>query len=617
MAFPTTVPSVSAETISGVGTSTVGAANAIGATMNEYLTALNDLREDGYLDVGDLPTGTPLQVTWSGDNPLTYQPDRPALSTVDISAKIAALAAVAVPDAPMLSTPDITVADFDVSAPTITLPTVPDASGLGAAPTDTPTIIEATLPDAPTITLPTVPTFAELALPETPTVIMPAFDGELPSNTLTAPTAEFDYVDDGYTSSLRDPLVAKLLDNLTNGGYGIETSDETSLWNRARDRETQNGNAALEEMKRAASGTSFPMPQGAYYAALERARQDVMAKVSSLSRDIALKRADLYVENRKFTITEARGYETIAISLYNAIQERALNAAKASVELGIAVFDSAVKAFNTRLEAYKVEAQVFGERIKAELLRLEVYKTQMEGANLQLQSNKVKAEIYNSQLQGLNTVVGVYKARLEAANTLTEIQRLKLDMFKTRVSAYAETVRAKEAEFSMYKSAVDGQLAQTQVFKTQIDAYNATLSGKEAKARIATQANDTLVRQYSAEVTQYNSQLDSLVKQISGMLDSGRQENTVYDSDVRAFAALMGAFNESTRTSVLGQNQLLEWNKAVLASKVDQVRFRLGKLMATVDNNKDINKVGIEAMGRAFAASVSAISGLAVNTVSG
>lgn len=175
----------------------------------------------------------------------------------------------------------------------------------------------------------------------------------------TAPTLTFSYTDPGYASAMRDSMIAKLLADLLNGGYGIDTNDEAAIWNRERDREVAAAQANIAELMRQAASTSFPMPQGALYAAIQRARQDLLNKTSSVNRDIGLKRADLYVEQRRRVIEQVISVESQSIALYNAIQGRGLELAKTQVGMAISLFQSGIEFFKTKVDAIKsqVEAQ--------------------------------------------------------------------------------------------------------------------------------------------------------------------------------------------------------------------------------------------------------------------
>lgn len=189
-----------------------------------------------------------------------------------------------------------------------------------------------------------------------------------------APITEFTYTDPGYASILRDPLLQKLLLDLVNGGYGIEANDEEALWNRMRDREAQALQSQIEEIKRQASTSSFPVPQGALAAQIAKATQDYTNKLSSANRDIALKRADMYVENRRFTIEKVLQSEDQSIGLYNAIQTRALNAAQIEISMAIALFDAGIRLFQGQIDSVmkQIEAPLLANQQTLDLYRADV-----------------------------------------------------------------------------------------------------------------------------------------------------------------------------------------------------------------------------------------------------
>lgn len=189
-----------------------------------------------------------------------------------------------------------------------------------------------------------------------------------------APSANFSYEDPGYSSLLRDTMVAKLLNDLIYGGYGIETNDEAALWNRARDRESLETQANIDELRRSQAALGFTMPQGALYAALQKARELQLAKNSSVNRDIGLKRADLYVANRNATFDRVLKSEEMSQALYNAIQNRTLEAAQVQVKMAIALFEAGIRYFEGQLKAIlsQIEAEVTAAKMQVDLYGADV-----------------------------------------------------------------------------------------------------------------------------------------------------------------------------------------------------------------------------------------------------
>lgn len=241
----------------------------------------------------------------------------------------------------------------------------------------------------------------------------------------TSPNVVFSYTDPGYVSSLRDPVIAKLLFDLLNGGYGIDVTDEVALFNRTRDREAQLAQANVDEVKRQAASMSFSMPQGSLFEQLEKANQAYMAKISSANRDITLERSKLFVENRQFTIEKVLASEDQSIGLYNAIQERTLRAAEIQVQLAISLFDSATRLFALKIDAIKsqIDAQLATTRTAVEIYASDVA---AYAALVNAVMSQAYVDIANSRTT-LERDVASHRAR-------TDIVRFKLEQLALTVT---------------------------------------------------------------------------------------------------------------------------------------------------------------------------------------
>lgn len=592
-------------------------ASNIIATGNSLLSSYIDLKETDFYQVGDLPE---IWQQWYSQDTANYQrfnerPDtlRPAITFADIDNAINQLAALAPPNAPDIAAISGTTPELDATAPVLNFPAQPDTT-LPTAPTGEPNIVEPGLPDAPAFTLPEVPTFDDLQLPSPPALSVPSFDEVAPTFNLAPYTGDFSYVDPGYTSELRDELVQKLLQDLTYGSYGIEVADETRLWARARDRAASVARREIAEVQRRAAATSFPMPQGAFYDAVEQAEQKNTNALSEANSQIFLKRSDMYVEGRKFTFAQVQQYETMAQNLYNAQQERALNYSKAVVEMGIAIYRSSLEQFNAQMQAYAVRAQVFSERVRAELAKASIFKTQVEAESLRVEFDKAKIQQYLAQLQGIQTVVDLYKAQLSATGLLVQVQAQKIGIFKSQLQVYSERLRAKEAEYNIYLASTRGELAKVEVYKSQIDAFNATLSGVETQARVKLQSNEALLQQYRTESANYVQKLETTKRLIDARIEEAKTQTGIYATDIDSYRAL-------TASSSAAQSTLLDWGRLQQSFLVAQnraaqenVRFRLKQLENSVNLQTNVNQYGIEYLRAGLGAAVSGLNSLGVKT---
>lgn len=613
---PIVVPALAGNTAANIATYQANFTSNIVAAGNSVLQSFIAQKATDFFAIGDLPNASYLVVGDQGVGAIAIAAQQATAPTIDyasIENLIDAMGQLALPAAPTLDVPSSDTPTLDAVAPTLSMPTLPGPL-TAVAPSDQPSIESPALPDAPTYVLPPVPTFEEFGIPDAPGFSLPTFSAQAPANLLNPPTAQFSYVDPGYTSQLQDPLIAKLLSDLVNGGYGIDPNDETMLWFRARDRAAQEGRTRVKEVQRRHAATAFPMPQGAYYAAIEEAEEEALKALSEANRDIALKRADLYVENRRFTIQEVRSYEQVLISLYNATQERALNYSKAVVEMGIAIYDASVRNYNAQLDAYKTEATVFESKIRAELAKTEIYRAQIQAQLARVEFNKAKIEQFRAQLEAIQITVDLYKSRLAAANVFMDVQRAKLAVFQSEVQNYATLVGAKESEYRAYLAGVQGQLGAVDLYRSQIQAYNAKIEGLRSAASIKLQANEALLQQYRTAVTQYTEQLRAFQQRLSGRLDEARVQGLLYTTEVDAYRAYTSTLTTTAANYNENSRQFLDAQIANLQAQQKQVEFRLKQLSENVDLQKDINIHAIDFLRSALGGAVSGVNSLGVQT---
>lgn len=478
---------------------------------------------------------------------------------------------------------DVPIPDFTQVAPTLEIPTTP-SSALPTAPT-APALTDPVLPSAPVLSMPTAPVLTAITLPDVPSIEIPAFTSTLPIDDLVTPTNNFEFYEVAYASELLDELKAKLLYDLQNGGYGIETADEAAMLDRARTRELENALTQMDTIMVDGASRGFPLPPGDITVALQRAQQALQNAVSGVSRDIYIKRADQFVENRKFTIEQAKQLEQILIGYHNSVMERALNAAKAVLEAAIRIFDAQVARYNARLDTYKTDAQVFEARVRAALAQTEVYKVTMEGKRIEGDLQRNQVELYNAQLNGVTTVVNLYKVQMEAAQVQAGIERLRIDAFRALIEAYTSQVQAKVAEFNMFESQIKGEVAKVNAFESQVKAYVATVDGAKAKTDVLVQrlkaeieVAQQAIEVYKAQALVYKTDIDAQAQTIDA-------QTKVYGSQVQGASAQANAIGEARRLDLSAREIQSRVTLKNADIAIEQAKILLQSLVASAEIN--------------------------------
>jgi chromosome segregation ATPase len=403
-------------------------------------------------------------------------------------------------------------------------------------------------------------------LPEVPSISLPTLDATLPYDELTLTTSNFEFAEAAYSSALLDETKRKLLDDLQNGGYGIDLADEDRLWQRARERELRELDAAVTDVVRQSAARGFVLPPGATVARVDAARQGATEKIASLSRDIASKRADMFVEARRFALTQATQLEQLLTSMHMAVAERALNAAKAQVEMGVTLFNARVARFGAQLDAFKSAAAVYESRVRGALLALEAYKTQVEGARVAVEVQRTHAEVYRTQLQGVEALIGAYTADVQAARALADIERVKLEGFKTTVDAYTAQVAARNAEFSMYEAQLRGEQTKVNLYVSQVQAYSQSVDAAKARTQAEALVATTQIAANEAKLAKYRAELEGFkteMARVSAKLEGALQ---AYGTDVSRFSAYAGTVSKHYDLAV----SIQEANSRAHSTQVNQ-----------------------------------------------
>lgn len=577
--------------------------SAIG-TMNSFLASLGSIpnldpgasfQRNARYDIlwNTLPSAAGLTVSFS---PITTSgPEAPTIGTITV------------PD--LGAFPELSLAD-----PVLSLPVAPGSS-LPAAPTGAPEFNAPATPAKPTFTLPSAPTLASLTLPEKPAISLPTFDADVPFDDVVAPTAEFDFAEERYRSALMDEATAKLLADLQNGGYGIEPADEEALWERARERELKNTAQALDELASQAASRGFAVPPGVLSQQSEAVRLAGIEKSSSISREIALKRADLFVQNRQFTFQQAQAFEGLLIGYYSSYAERALNAARAVVDAGVAIFNARVQRLNLQIELYRARASVFETQLRAALSHLEVFKAEVEAAKLSQEAQQANVALYTAQLEGVNTLAAIYRTEVEAARSVASIEALRLDAFKTRVETYTAQVAAKNAEFEIYKTQISGEVAKVQAFSAVVDAYKAKASAYASRvqaADISTRSQIAIqelsLDRYRAQLSGYSADLDRQFKNLSAQVD-------IFRANVQKFSA------ESVQITA-ANGQAVDAAKADADVAISNTRNAIAEAQVRASAAEATARLGVAAAeggarvnASVVASALSAASGLAAEIV--
>ena len=504
---------------------------------------------------------------------------------------------------------DITVIDFpdfpewDKAPVDPNIPDPPDSS-LPTPPSNPPDVSDITIPEKPGYELPTAPTFREVPIPEIPSITIPTFDADPPNVGELIPPEPF--INDGngqaYSSALMEKIRSKILNDLTTGSTGLKPEIETAIFEREQERALLAHQDTMDRIASEWAKRGFSLPNGVLTALFQEEEINYENKRLDVSRDIAIKQAELALQNEHFMIEKGLSLETIAIGLFNAVADRTFQASKALAELSIAAFQANVAKYGILNDIYKTRAAVYETQIRAELAKAEVYKTQIEGAKLASDINESYVRLYSAQISAVEALINIYRVEMEGAKTQAEVNRTKLDIFRSQIEAFMAQVNAKTSEYNLYRAQIDGEKAKVDIYRTQVEAYvaqvqakSAIVQGKVEGVKAETEVNKALATVYGAQAEAYRSQVSAEAQKIDGMVKAFMGEVELYRADTQAYEA------ES--------NVIVKAYEAEIQEAIAKANLLIKEVEIEIKNYELENQLKIEAMKGSAAIAAQLVAG--------
>lgn len=477
------------------------------------------------------------------------------------------------PDIPSYNAPDsvdlggIDVPDCDSSKPSIDIPSTPNPHW-PEDPGDAPSLTDIDIPADPNITLPDAPYIGSVELPNPPELSSVSFEGNCPIMNINIPQTLFEYDEAVYTSSIQDGLTLNLLE-LMKDGTGLPDDVEEALWQRGQNRQRLKNEQMYVEAETYYSSRGFTLPPGGISGRLAEIQKEIANQNAQLNYEILIEQARLTQENRRFAITAAIQFDVALMQHFDAVANRALDAAKYVQKVAIDIFNSQIALQELKLSIYQTEAKVFETKVQATLLELEEYKICMEGAKVQIEAGHVQAKIYQSKIEAYGQILKMYNSQVEAAKIKGEIEQLKIEGYKQTVNAYGAKVNAIVANFNAYQAEVAGEKAKAEVYATEVQAYSALVGGVKVKG-------DIEVAKVQAKIANNQMLLDGYKASIEG-----------YKAEVVA------ASKESEVKAVVHSAQADMYKSEILKSS-EEMRSKISRYAAESTHSTNVARIGVE-----------------------
>lgn len=566
----------------------VALADAATGAVNGFQQALN-------ASIYQPPT---ISVKWQtvGAPNLPPIPNLPSLPDIDLQIPSGQ------PSALDATIENVQIDDFDVAMPELNFPVAPSLT-IGQAPV-LPQVRDVAIPDAPIIELPDTPEFLSLQTH--------AFGGinlhedwldkldEIPTLSVLQP-APFEYSPGArYASQLLDSLKAQLNSRI-HGGTGLSPAVEQAIWGRALDRESVVALAREQEVMRGAEALGFPLPSGVLAGQLADARREYHDKLSGLSRDIAIKQAELEQANLQQATQLALQLESTLLEDTYKLEVLAIDAAKATAENAIAAHNAAIEHYKALLAGYQAYASAYETVIRAELNKIEVFKALLSAEQTKADINKSLVDRYKAEIDGAMAAVQIYQARVGAAKTLVELEGTRIQAGAEQVKAFVATVNAETAKADIYKAAIGAEATKVEVVGTLARAYAAKVGGQAEKARVEISKLQAKVQAKSLEWDGWKAKLSAATAEVEAAARKSSVMVDGYRAGVSASESQAGAYMRRWEADI--KQYEAGTNIALQAAKINN-----DAVIHTNDARMEAAKVGLATSSQRLASAWAMVS---------
>jgi len=152
---------------------------------------------------------------------------------------------------------------------------------------------------------------------------------------------------------------------LAEGGTGMAPAVEEQIWQRDRARLLRDSKRATDELLATFASRGFPLPPGAAVAATLSINKDAQDKIAQASRDVAIKQAEIEIENVRFAVENAIKLYTGAIAAAGDFIKALAGTTGNMSQLIPSVTDSQAKLISAASEYYRARISVEELRLKA------------------------------------------------------------------------------------------------------------------------------------------------------------------------------------------------------------------------------------------------------------
>jgi hypothetical protein len=273
-------------------------------------------------------------------------------------------------------------------------------------------------PAAPNVSIDTgnAPVKGDLIVITIPTITIPNYDIIEPSVT------ELEYDEPIYQSDIQNALTTALIDFVENGGTGINAEIENAIIERSRDRQAVLNQRVYDKANGFMLSRGYILPHCVLTNLLTEALTEEIKANTQLENEISIEQARLSRDQSNFSISSSVVLEGQKKKHFNAVANRALDCAKAAVQVIIDLYIAKIEAYVIKIEAEKIKVEAEKVKVDAAVAYnksvVSIYSADIKGYEAKLKAEigivEALAKVYGFEVMGYEADAKIATLDLEA-----------------------------------------------------------------------------------------------------------------------------------------------------------------------------------------------------------
>jgi hypothetical protein len=411
-----------------------------------------------------------------------------------------------------------------------------------------------------------------------------------------------------FTENAIQPAVRDALNLMTQGGTGLPAELEQALFDRARERITEDVQENVEKARDDWAARGFTLPGAAVAGAVLEARHQGLVEKGRINRELSINYHNQEIENLRFVVQQGLQYEVQLLQVYAEAYDIGRRVAEGHAGVLRATAEIAARMHEINLAIYTAEIEVFRAKVELELQKVQKYRLEIDAERAKADTNDALVRQYEAQIRAELAKVDIYRGRIDAYGARISAETAKIQGFSAKVDAYVAQIRGEATKTEVFSAEVQNEQARVQAQQALVDGYRARVAAYEAEVQAQATRTRSINEVVESQARIYATEMDGYVAALNAETRRIESAVTVFRGQVEAYQAQLAKLETDGRLRLAGFDKDLAREQAALQQQSGDLDRELESLRSATQLELQKLSDAARINGQLAAASMAALS---------